>query len=1504
MAASQVALAQQQYARPISTNAANGWTAVPGGTHHEALDETTANGGTDYIDSGTGNVSTASFGIGLLQGTLQDPGGNNLNDHILRAQCQATGGGKGPESCIVALYDNGTGGLIATLTAEAARTGFPTPPGELVIPDASGIQNYDNLRVEIAASIDTGNKDAESVQVSWVELEVPAPSNTAPSVTTNPITGEPTNNQATVGGNVTSDGNDPLTEVGVYYSTSPGFNPPVEGTRILDPDPDPPVVGNFTLDLTGLLAGTTYYYRAFAKNGIGETIADLPEEQFTTKDFPVMLATPTVTIDSPTSATLGGEMTSNGFDPTGMLDCGIEWGTSSGGPYTQESAGVCTENNAFTAPQLIGLTTGQDYFFRSYATNSVGTGYSNERSFKPVDTPTVDAVVGTLTDTTAVLGGDITDTGGDTITAVGIIWDLDTNPIDGGLDVPMTNEDPFSGLVGSLTPGTDYWFVAYAENSGGRGYSSVTPFTTLAGPPTMDPVPTSAIVAADEASLGGTMTSDGNGTISDCGVEYHRDGDPAFQNNQSAGVCTENNPFATNVSGLTPGATYHFRAYATNGQGTAYSGEDTFVPAAAPSVTSSVANIGLDSAELGGNVTSDGGSPVFERGVYWNTASPATDGTKVSMGSGTGLFSQLVTGLPLGTTIFYEAYATNSVDIGYSGELTFDTLSEPTVQASNISFPQVASKSMRISWTRGNGTGVIVVMRLGSRQSTFPQDGDDYLANADFTVAPPLTGSTDHKVVYQGSGTSILVTGLLENTLYSVVLYEYGGTGVDTEYLLADDPQGTNSSDQSTNDVPVHNMDYGVDCDNCHKHGGFGTNGDAGLIVSCQNCHKLGGDAQDKLEFSNHLTPNRNPDIDYVDCGVCHELHNPGGENTTWSTNWVTGQSQYNKSYLRTNVSKYIPGAKSGAYLHTDQPLREGDHPNAPQEAITPDRAVEGGTDVPISPATPTADNATGYCQVCHTMTLNHTNNPLTSGSSQIHDGYGNNSGLGTESNCGECHEHNDTFKGKGGTSTCMVCHGTTQSQGSLDRREIMTEFDSGVTVSSTHIYAANNLIEEADCLVCHDFDTHQQQYVTVNDLDNVGLSYPQPTAEVSAQSTAEGGVLSDHCFSCHDDGVPSAMVDNGNQTQASPFTGSASAPILNGGDTSLWISAGHNRPTGPPVVGCLGGCHSSAHGTTKSKLLNPSPPTWTVGAALPNYFTNFCMNCHDGSPSTKNVAAEFDTGTDYSVTGMNGASNNQRHDVIGGTQEPDYAPAVACMSCHSPHVDNAANPVRNPETGNELPTYSGTDTTNGSGSWNGISYDLGGNLDPANPEGGGSESELDYIQFCLVCHDGTAPAGVDLGSSPDISASYLTSRGGKQHGNGEGGSGSSTGKGILKPPWTTQADFNADLDPTNPYAALNCTTCHGAHGSGNIYNLRTSITVAGTQMKVGGVKLGSEFDNQDNPFPQHGSTTYIMPVDGTNQTSDRFSAWCTFCHEMNAHAGVGDTTACNSGHRHGGNNF
>jgi hypothetical protein len=88
------------------------------------------------------------------------------------------------------------------------------------------------------------------------------------------------------------------------------------------------------------------------------------------------------------------------------------------------------------------------------------------------------------------------------------------------------------------------------------------------------------------------------------------------------------------------------------------------------------------SATLGGNVTSDGGTTINERGVVYSpTESNPTlaTGTKVTAGGTTGVFSTAVSGLSGQTAYAYRAFATNSAGTTYTDAATFTTLNLPPV---------------------------------------------------------------------------------------------------------------------------------------------------------------------------------------------------------------------------------------------------------------------------------------------------------------------------------------------------------------------------------------------------------------------------------------------------------------------------------------------------------------------------------------------------------------------------------------------------------------------------------------------------------------------------------------------------------------------------------------------------------------------------------------------------------------------------------------------------------
>ncbi|MCC5931112.1 MAG: SUMF1/EgtB/PvdO family nonheme iron enzyme [Cyclobacteriaceae bacterium] len=91
-------------------------------------------------------------------------------------------------------------------------------------------------------------------------------------------------------------------------------------------------------------------------------------------------------------------------------------------------------------------------------------------------------------------------------------------------------------------------------------------------------------------------------------------------------------------------------------------------------ITNAAQNVTQSSAVLGGNVTSDGGAMITERGVFYGLQSnPESSGTKVAMGAGMGVFSATVDGLAEGTTYYVKAYAANNTGIAYGGLQQFST---------------------------------------------------------------------------------------------------------------------------------------------------------------------------------------------------------------------------------------------------------------------------------------------------------------------------------------------------------------------------------------------------------------------------------------------------------------------------------------------------------------------------------------------------------------------------------------------------------------------------------------------------------------------------------------------------------------------------------------------------------------------------------------------------------------------------------------------------------------
>ncbi len=126
--------------------------------------------------------------------------------------------------------------------------------------------------------------------------------------------------------------------------------------------------------------------------------------------------------------------------------------------------------------------------------------------------------------------------------------------------------------------------------------------------------------------------------------------------------------------------------------------------------TISVSYITPTTSISGGNINSNGGASITNRGIVWSTQQNPTISltTKTSDGSGVGIFTSNLSGLIPGTKYYARAYATNSVGTAYGNEISFITLSYSYVQGSVVndidgnSYPTIITNCNNQVWMQKN----------------------------------------------------------------------------------------------------------------------------------------------------------------------------------------------------------------------------------------------------------------------------------------------------------------------------------------------------------------------------------------------------------------------------------------------------------------------------------------------------------------------------------------------------------------------------------------------------------------------------------------------------------------------------------------------------------------------------------------------------------------------------------------------------------------------------------
>jgi hypothetical protein len=490
---------------------------------------------------------------------------------------------------------------------------------------------------------------------------------------------------ATLGGNVTSDGGATVTERGICYGTS--SNPTTANSKV--------AMGNgtgiFSGSVTGLTANITYYAKAYATNSFGTAYGN----EINFKTTQLLLATVTTTDAAnmtAISAVLGGNVTGDGNAT--VTERGICYSTTEN-PTTANSKLIMGNGIGTFSNTVTGLSVGTTYYAKAYAINSQGTAYGAQISFTTAQlslatVTTADAT--NITGTTVGLGGNVTNDGNSAVTERGVCYGINQNPTTAGTKIVIgTGTGAFSNSVTGLTDGIKYYAKAYAINSKGTAYGDEISFTTTTISLATITSTAANNIGSTSATLGGSITSDGNSAVTERGVCYGTTQNPTTTNLKLA-IGTGTGSFNNTVSGLNGSTTYYVRAYAVNGKGTAYGEQISFTTTkliTLASLSTSIAtDLALTSAVVGGNITDDGGDVITERGVCYkisdNGGAALITNTKVKIGAGTGLFSTTIVGLAPNTIYSLRAYAYNSVGLAYGPEIKLTTLGKiPQVQTND-----------------------------------------------------------------------------------------------------------------------------------------------------------------------------------------------------------------------------------------------------------------------------------------------------------------------------------------------------------------------------------------------------------------------------------------------------------------------------------------------------------------------------------------------------------------------------------------------------------------------------------------------------------------------------------------------------------------------------------------------------------------------------------------------------------------------------------------------------
>jgi uncharacterized protein (TIGR02145 family) len=427
---------------------------------------------------------------------------------------------------------------------------------------------------------------AYGTQVSFTTLRLSA-------VTTGAVTNI-TNATATASGNVTDSGSRAITARGFCYATTP--SPTITNGTVVANGTN--TTGAFTVSLTGLLANTRYYVRAYVTTSVGTSYG--VDSVFTTTNLVASLPRITIGTQVWTNKNLDVVTYRNG-DPIPQVTDPTQWTNLTTGAwcwYNNDSATYgatygrlynwyAVNDARILAPQGWHISTDGDWnklinYLDTDADTSCSPCYQSSiaagamKSTTGWNSPNTGAT-NSSGFTGLPGGGRVTEGTFDAIGFIGLWWtptEINVTNARGrklSYDNSIVDQGQLSKLIGlSVRCLRDTNII-------------IIPTT-----PTLTTTTTFTNITTTSATSGGKITYNGGAAITARGVCWSTIANPTVSLSTKTVDGTGTGTFTSSITGLNVNTTYYVRAYATNSVGTAYGTQQTLTIASVaflPSVT-------------------------------------------------------------------------------------------------------------------------------------------------------------------------------------------------------------------------------------------------------------------------------------------------------------------------------------------------------------------------------------------------------------------------------------------------------------------------------------------------------------------------------------------------------------------------------------------------------------------------------------------------------------------------------------------------------------------------------------------------------------------------------------------------------------------------------------------------------------------------------------------------------------------------------------------------------